>query len=269
MDSRKWNSPGFHASLILLLLRSPISAIADLTTSIIPPTPVLELRQATITNNDFFPTSTNASTNQGNDDPNGIDNDPAHVFNYYFLLIAITIAVLLLGFVFAGRRRKRKAMRHLNTRQEALRRDLEGWPRGRPGPPGVNTGQSSRWATGTRNWRSRNDNGVIRHDEGLDDLGEAPPPYNPGDKPPSIAVGGRADYVSEGEAVDSRGELSVPLRTLARNGTNPPGYFESISNNDSEESVRVTRTELAVTPTTPRSNSDSRRLLSATDSSSH
>lgn len=139
----------------------------------------------------------------------------------------------------------------------------------------MNTGQASRWGAGTTNWRSRNPNeiGVIRHDEGLDDLGEAPPPYNPGDKPPSIALGMSASHASEGEAADSGGGLSVPLRTLARINTehtehNPPGYLESVSNNGSEDSTRITRPDVAVTPTTDRFNPN-RRLLDGTDNSSH
>lgn len=183
--------------------------------------------------------------------------DDTHVFNYYFLLIAIFIAILLLGFIFAGRRRKRKTQLMIQSRQQALRRDLEGW-QGGPRPTRNNTG--TRWGAGTRNWRA---GGVTRHDEGLDELGEAPPPYNPGDKPPSIVVDRSASRSHDGDMNnDNEGPaLAVPLRTLSRNNTgNPPGYLESIGNNGSDESAPVARPDAAVTPNTDRFDS-SRRLL--------
>lgn len=104
--------------------------------------------------------------------------------------------------------------------QHALARDIDGW---------VNT---RRWIRG--NWRDTA-NGSTRREEGLNELGEAPPPYKVREDV-GTAVHERAD--------DGNGHLAVPLRTLSREGRaslKPPGYEESIY------SVQSTRPNTAAT----------------------
>lgn len=263
MDYHHRRSPGFYAPLFFLLLRLPAVTIA----AINPPPQAIELRQTTPTEPNDSPPAATTSLSPSNQDDNNSGMTDEHVFNYYFLLIAIFVAILLLAFVFAGKRRKRKTLALLTSRQEALRRDIESWP-GRTRPP-VNTlrgSHASRFAGGIRNWGARNGHdavGVTRHDEGLDESGEAPPPYNPVDKPPSIATGNR---MGRG-ATDEDGGVAVPLRTMSRNnGAHPPGYMEIVSNHGSDESDTIPRPNLAVTADTA---DGSRRLLDRTEGSSN
>ena len=93
------------------------------------------------------------NTPQSSDVPN-----PSGLLNYYFLLLAILVVAVLVGCFFYARRHRRKVVR-LHTRgQSALARDLEGWP-------GWGRG---RWIGGDR-----------ERLEGLNERGEAPPPYIP------------------------------------------------------------------------------------------
>ncbi|KAH8599364.1 hypothetical protein B0O99DRAFT_683339 [Bisporella sp. PMI_857] len=89
-------------------------------------------------------------------------------FNFYFLIVAI-IAILLCGTaLFISRLKKKRMMQHQDGGQHALERDVESW--------------RTQLGVG-RAGRSRS---TIRTAEGLDERGEAPPPYAPGSKPPSV-----------------------------------------------------------------------------------
>jgi len=134
--------------------------------------------------------------------------------------------------------------------QRALARDVEGFRtrlRGRTGL-GWNNGPTQ---------RSRSD-----PEEGLDERGEAPPPYVPGTKPPSLRSVdgvGRPSTRSEhrvGEAVE--------LMQLSGDIGHPPGYHEH-HDLASGGDIGITRPDTAVTA------SDRfgfmRRLISHTGSS--
>ena len=122
------------------------------------------------------------------------------ILNYYFLLLAVFIVVIAVAYCTLVRRRRRKVARSRNNGQNALAHDLEGWAGGR------------RW--GHIRWRS---GGVHepRADEGLDERGEAPPPYMPGEPPPVHLDNGISPHEDE---------APIPLRTMDRDAGKPPDY---------------------------------------------
>ncbi|ORY07671.1 hypothetical protein BCR34DRAFT_452086, partial [Clohesyomyces aquaticus] len=127
------------------------------------------------------------------------------VFNYYFLFLAVFGVLVAISLWWIHRRRKRRKEQMRLSGQHALARDLDGW---------VNT---RRWMHG--GWR-HNQSGFVRREEGLDEHGEAPPPYEPKGET-SVAVGG-ANSTGEGTA-----DISIPLRTLQRDDierSRPPEY---------------------------------------------
>ena len=138
--------------------------------------------------------------------PSYSDNGPSsnvhppsnsNLLNYYFLLLAIFIIVFVLVYYVLARRRKQK-IAHLRSRgQNALAQDLVGWPGTR------------RWVVGSWSGRYR-ENG---REEGLNEQGEAPPPYMP--KEPDGAVV-RAESSGGG----------IMLRDLGGNDRKPPDYRE-------------------------------------------
>jgi hypothetical protein len=123
--------------------------------------------------------------------------------------------------------------------QRALARDVEGW--------------RTRFRVGL--------GGDIdeRGFEGLDERGEAPPPYAPGSKPPSIRT--HRDSMDNGN-----GGQAVELRRLSEDVNRPPGYHEAASTSQQEDIGVIARPRPAVTAS-ERFN-PMRRLFSDTRSSS-
>lgn len=122
----------------------------------------------------------------------------AYVFNYYFLFLALFAVLIATLLWWLHLRRKRQKQQRRLSGQHALARDVEGWA----GARRFMHGRYGRFHTSTR----------VRHIEGLDEHGEAPPPYQPKDE---VTVEARQDVSG----------LAVPLRTMARIGHDrPPGY---------------------------------------------
>jgi len=123
------------------------------------------------------------------------------LINYYFLLLAPFVFLLAALFWWLRRRQKRQKELLRRRGREALARDLEGWA----GTGRYMHGRYSHLQTTV----------YTRHSEGLDEHGQAPPPYEP---------------KSEATAHESTEEVSgvtIPLRTLARDEplrTPPPQY---------------------------------------------
>ncbi|KAL6712745.1 hypothetical protein ACLMJK_009683 [Lecanora helva] len=100
-------------------------------------------------------------TDTANYDPqNPINTEDAHVFNYYFLLIALVIAAFALVYWFVINRRHKRHASSRTNQDSALAQDVGSWPARRMG--------IGRW---------RHPAGETRREEGLDERGEAPPPY--------------------------------------------------------------------------------------------
>lgn len=141
------------------------------------------------------------------------------VFNYYFLFLALLAAILaaLLWWMHRQRRREREQTRLRG--QHALVRDVERWTmyRRRQAP-------------------------VV---EGLNESGEAPPPYQPKD-----------DTVTTPEhftdAMDGAGSITIPPRALSRNDTGHvllPDYSESVQIDNSNMDIPPTREHNETTST--------------------
>ena len=133
----------------------------------------------------------------------GDDDRQDGLLNYYFLLLAVFIIVVLVIYWSLSRQRKANLARRQSTQQDALALDVtgSGW-RSAPG----------RWRRhygGSRDLRSR-------EEEGLNERGEAPPPYLK--EPEAVHVNGRAH-------VDG-----VELMPWSRGGLNvkPPDYEERV-----------------------------------------
>jgi hypothetical protein len=108
-------------------------------------------------------------------------------------------------------------------------------------------------------------------EEGLDERGEAPPPYGAERKPPSLRsvdvaapaeVRRSGERSADGEAVELRRMSGETGREME--GHEPPGYHAAVAEEDIGDITR---------PTTAVTASDRfgsvRRLLSNTDSTSH
>jgi hypothetical protein len=125
--------------------------------------------------------------------------------------------------------------------QRALARDVEGW--------------RTRFRAGRGNGTGREE----EREEGLDERGEAPPPYAPGSKPPSI----RSERRSMNGPSGNSGE-EVELRSMDT-VNNPPGYHEA-ARGGMEEDDDITRPRTAVMAS--ERFASMRRFLSTTGSSS-
>ncbi|KAL8682028.1 MAG: hypothetical protein Q9186_001904 [Xanthomendoza sp. 1 TL-2023] len=153
--------------------------------------------------NDIFatPTTFTSSSSPSNNE----DQNNKGILNYYFLLLALLLILLgILYLLFARRQRQKIAQRRQNG-QRALARDLERWGGGGPWGPG--RFRMPRTTNGTRQ--------PTRREEGLDERGEAPPPYIP--KEPERAFAGDG-VVRE-----------IPLQDLSRMDHKPPDYDEGSS----------------------------------------
>ncbi|KAI9881619.1 MAG: hypothetical protein M1830_000183 [Pleopsidium flavum] len=214
----------FSSSLLLLSLFLPAPSFSQLTSSEGPTSTLSAPAQSTTTNpvsstlstlttpKNLTSTSTTPSstTTTTTTNPNSTPDDlPSNsIVNYYFLLIALSIIIILAVLWSIHRRKKKNSARSRNSGHNALERDLEGWMGTR------------RWGTG--GWRG---GGGPRGEEGLDERGEAPPPYVPPEPRPT-----HDGLVGVDERVDgghSTAGLSIPLRTLSRDERKPPDYRET------------------------------------------
>jgi hypothetical protein len=130
------------------------------------------------------------------------------VFNYYFLFLAAFGVLLVVGLWMIHKRREKKKEQRRRSGHNALARDLDGW---------VNT---RRWMHGA--WRPAA--GFVRREEGLNEHGEAPPPYQPKSADTVVVQG------HDGTTQDSTNGLTIPLRTLSRTDVERsrlPGYEEA------------------------------------------
>lgn len=106
--------------------------------------------------------------------------------------------------------------------QNALARDMEGW---------INT---RRWFHGAR--RHNQTAAFVRREEGLNEHGEAPPPYEPKSDATVIQ--------NPSEPRDDASGLAIPLRSLSRDDIEqalPPGYRASFSRDSNREDTQTAR----------------------------
>jgi hypothetical protein len=135
------------------------------------------------------------------------------LLNYYFIFIAIFVILFLIAIWFIHRRKKQRKARLRNSGQNALARDLNGWS------------QPRRWMHGVAPWRTDGPLNTAR-EEGLNELGEAPPPYIK-----ETQIRERRLSVGNASAEELLAEPAIPLRTLSRDERDrlkPPDYESSI-----------------------------------------
>ncbi|KAK4960641.1 hypothetical protein LTR66_006735 [Elasticomyces elasticus] len=176
-----------------------------LVVSVMAGTPTTSANSGTPISTDSAPFSatTTASTTSGT------STDGPKLVNYYFVFLAILVCLLALVGFLIYRRRNRRISRLRNSEQNALARDL----------------RSAQDQAGGRSRGGRSDDEENIRVEGLDERGEAPPPYKP-------RTDERArDAASRESGSHIRDELAVPLRTLSREnaGFKPPDYSEVTS----------------------------------------
>jgi hypothetical protein len=134
------------------------------------------------------------------------DDHRSGLINYYFVFLAIFVILIFLGIYFLQRRRRARKEAFRNSGQNALARDVDGWT------------STRRWVNG--HWRS---NSGTDREEGLNELGQAPPPYAAKDH-------SREQSAGAGVTIE---EPQIPLRTLARDEgdrsmAKPPEYSEAV-----------------------------------------
>jgi hypothetical protein len=134
-----------------------------------------------------------ASTNTPTEDNS---THGAGTFNYYFLFLAIGAVIVAVSLCWRHRRKEARKQQQRLGGHQALERDIEGWA-------GTRRFMHGRYGQNQSLGRSR-------RVEGLDENGEAPPPYEPKSDMGVVVV-----------------EPAVPLRTLARDEgerREPPRY---------------------------------------------
>lgn len=135
------------------------------------------------------------------DSNNNNQQSNSGVLDYYFLLLAAVVFIVGLVWWSLVRRNRKKMARLRYHGQSALARDLEGMP------------GSRRWVTGR--FRSSREPAP---EEGLDERGQAPPPYMP--SPPEAVVHPDATHTEPGAGP------AIPLQDLSGEGQKPPNYDE-------------------------------------------
>lgn len=152
------------------------------------------------------PTSTNddglpAHTDEAHDGDQG-KSDTVSLVNYYFVFLALIVCFAGLAAFFMYKRKKKYGMIIRQSREGALQRDLNTWDPIR---------------ARRRYWQGRWRSTDHSQEEGLNEFGEAPPPYVP--------------KTSDGESGHQNGVNgpAVPLQTLSREqaGLKPPDYTEA------------------------------------------
>lgn len=126
-----------------------------------------------------------------------------NVVNYYFLLLGIFVALLIFVYWILIRRRRNRKLVSAYGRQSALVADLS--YRGREPQTGWRAGgfqgraRAWRWRYGGSSLRGES----LRREEGLDERGEAPPPYLA--KPPTAVTVDTRQGHGEGEGIELQG----------------------------------------------------------------
>ncbi|KAL8713779.1 MAG: hypothetical protein Q9220_002306 [cf. Caloplaca sp. 1 TL-2023] len=138
------------------------------------------------------------------------------ILNYYFLLLALLVILIGLGYLIFARRQRLKVAQARTNGQRALARDLERWGGGGPWGPG-----RLRMPRSSPRQSSQQQQRISRRVEGLDERGEAPPPYLPKEPEPAYTNGGQGN--------------EIPLQDMGRMDHKPPDYDEGPSSANPHE----------------------------------
>ncbi|PVH89292.1 hypothetical protein DL98DRAFT_99006 [Cadophora sp. DSE1049] len=157
------------------------------------------------------------------------------MFNYYFIIVAIVVVLFVITMLYIGKRKKQKAAIMRSNSQRALAQDVEGL-RNRFG---MGRGAMRRAHAGGMGVGDVRGPGVDERTEGLNERGEAPPPYRPGSKPPSVrsSDGVAVREVSSREGAGQAVEMDTIARPTPTPGQDPPGYHEDTNGNGNGNGV--------------------------------
>jgi hypothetical protein len=158
---------------------------------------------------------------QSGSDPNGYNDNQdtgngGNMSVYYFVFFALLICIAVLCIYFVWRRRRNALMIRPSPHGQAYHRDVREWDTMRH--------RRHYWSTTSRNEQAS-------REEGLNENGEAPPPYMPKDDEETDSTGLHANRQrTQGEGTPVPGEPSIPMQTLSRAqaGLKPPGYQQSV-----------------------------------------
>lgn len=191
-----------HASLILLASRLPCATAQlqdpslDAPSSMAPPVPDTD---STFDDSPSAASTTSAISRPSSTDMAEYASNNSHapqdtgVLNFYFLLLIIVVIILALAWWTVARQRRKRLSHMRNSQRSILARDLEVWPGRRVGGGA---------------WRF---NGAEpREHDGLDERGEAPPPY-----------------IKQPDPVHHTDGPATELHDLSRAEVKPPDYVES------------------------------------------
>ena len=145
---------------------------------------------------------------------------------YYFVFFALLICIAVLCVYFVWRRRRNALMMHPNTRGEGYHRDVRQWDTTRH--------RRHYWTNSRHEQPSR--------EEGLNENGEAPPPYMPKEDEEMGNNGSNASgQRAQAEGTPVPGEPSIPMQTLSRDqaGLKPPGYEQSVQPDNGASGSRL------------------------------
>lgn len=150
-------------------------------------------------------------------DPDGDDTGPSHSMStYYFVFFAILICIAILCVYFVWRKRRNALMVRPSLRGSGYRRGVQEWD---------SVGHRRRY------WNTNSRSGQVSREEGLNENGEAPPPYMPKDDEETGHAGPRVDgQHTHGGDRPVPGEPAIPMQALSRDqaGLKPPGYDQVV-----------------------------------------
>lgn len=242
-----------RSTALFLALVLPSSSFAQLTSSSTRP-----VRAPTTFSTSIIPSSTSTTPSatiithvQSTPAPSNLSNTTQHAWNYYFLIIAGVVIAVSCCVLYIGRQKKRKAALIQSNGQRALARDIESW-RSRLGVGRAGFGRSGLYNSHIHG---------IRAEDGLNERGEAPPPYVPGSKPPSIS----SDELQRPSTAASSHLQTEPAEMAHMSEiSRPPGYNERFQQGPGDGSAEVTRPTPALTAS--ERHSSVRRSTSSTRS---
>jgi hypothetical protein len=197
------STSAFASEAASTLIVEPLSSIPPFATAAAATSLLPAFRTSSpVSGSPAFPSQTQSF---GNGDPSDQpDQTNTGIVNYYFLLLAVFVFLIIILYLSWTRNRRKRLLQLQNNREDALNRDVHRYDR-----YGNNRGWIPYYGHGR---------GFMRHprrEEGLDERGEAPPPYMP-DRPPPAA------FRDGGVCHDHM--RGVPLQDIPSDQRKPPDY---------------------------------------------
>lgn len=133
---------------------------------------------------------------------------------YYFVFFALLFCIAMLCVYFVWKKRRHALTVRNGFSGAGYQRNVQEW-------------DTVRYRR--RYWNTNFRNAEVSREEGLNEHGEAPPPYVPKDDENTGSTGPQAgEYFGQGPARPA--EPAIPMQTLSRDqaGLKPPGYEQTV-----------------------------------------